>query len=614
MRSGDLYSGLTSLHTGRRVLEKGHLFVGNFNNIEEPHTLGDGVFPLGKDNIWVGDQNCVAQESDKFKEMISKIITLRYELGLIEQNTTFILQSPSPLLSKAQALNSLPDGILTHKKGVVDSAALGAALFPFPSSSLPPIAIPNPTFDPFSGFDWLMSGPWLPQIMAGNANTLNTQSETVISSSLAMTQIKTAQAIKRLDYGSFVVKSRSMDFTWENRALALVPDVIKTLYGLDAAYSFTNAIALDEIGSGLLANDSQGNLTPASLSQGKVWIGDSQNKPIEINLDIAPPSAQYILKTANSQLPNAQALDQLDGWFFPKLLKAAPDGTIEVADSTDDYVTPTKLKFEVELLEKELALSVATLTGYGTLAALIDFLASIGFTYAWDEYLFRVKYQPLRTRNKYSDTDDTTGWAGNMWYDANHIGNAGDFEPGIRVTSWDSSHILDSDLFPVSMGLFGYRNQLGYVNRQRGFCFRSEMENDSDSSLYRWPKNFGLFEVAHDDGQIGWNAKKDVLLLYEKSTDEFAVHKNFNFLNISTIKGIPNPQQDSDAANKSYVDSSVSQKILTLAGAVAGEGYLNDPIMTTFEDDPVFTGGSITIPATNIDVVPTHAGMIRYKI
>lgn len=76
MRSGDFYSGLTSLHTGRRVLEKGHLFVGNANNIEEPHTLGDGVFPLGKDNIWVGDQSCVAQESDKLKELISKLINL----------------------------------------------------------------------------------------------------------------------------------------------------------------------------------------------------------------------------------------------------------------------------------------------------------------------------------------------------------------------------------------------------------------------------------------------------------------------------------------------------------------------------------------------------------
>ena len=124
MSKGDGYSGLTSPTTGRRVLEKGNVFVGNANNIEEPHLMSDGVFPLGKDNIWVGDKNCVAQESDILKDFISRLITLRYELSLIEQNATFILQKAHPLLPQAQALNLLPNGVLKHKDGVVNIATL----------------------------------------------------------------------------------------------------------------------------------------------------------------------------------------------------------------------------------------------------------------------------------------------------------------------------------------------------------------------------------------------------------------------------------------------------------------------------------------------------------
>ena len=137
--------------------------------------------------------------------------------------------------------------------GIGNLPVLGAATFPYPSGiPLPAIPMPNPTFNPLSGLDWLMSGAWLPQIFAGSPNTLNTSSETIVSSSLAMTQIKTAQSIKRLDNAGFIVQSRNIDFEWDNPAMSLIPETIRQLYGLSTSYTFTAAQALDELEIGML--------------------------------------------------------------------------------------------------------------------------------------------------------------------------------------------------------------------------------------------------------------------------------------------------------------------------------------------------------------------------
>ncbi len=80
-----------------------------------------------------------------------------------------------------------------------------------------------------------------------------------------------------------------------------------------------------------------------NLTYNRVWIGDSTNRPIETSLNIAPDSASYILKTSNSSLPSAQALDMLVG-TPPRILKAAYDGTIEVAIPDQDYATTATLE------------------------------------------------------------------------------------------------------------------------------------------------------------------------------------------------------------------------------------------------------------------------------
>ncbi len=138
---------------------------------------------------------------------------------------------------------------------------LGAAIFPDPTG-LTNTPIPNPTFNPLSELDWLMSGPWLPQVFAGDPNTLNTSSKTAISSSLAMAQVRLAQIFKRFDNANFIVKNKNINFVWDNPAMALVPESLKDLYSLNNSYTFTNAQALDELVDGILLNTS-GTLSKA---------------------------------------------------------------------------------------------------------------------------------------------------------------------------------------------------------------------------------------------------------------------------------------------------------------------------------------------------------------
>ena len=110
--------------SGRRVLEQGMLWLGDEHNIETPAPFSPGLISLGEGNILVGNGQGLAEESVALKDLISRLLNLRYELSLIEENATFILQRSNPLLKKAQALNKLPSGILKHTEGIISIATL----------------------------------------------------------------------------------------------------------------------------------------------------------------------------------------------------------------------------------------------------------------------------------------------------------------------------------------------------------------------------------------------------------------------------------------------------------------------------------------------------------
>jgi len=536
-----------------------------------------GKLPIDKGYILLGDKSGKSFKSPVLIDIRQDIIDLKRkirnfeELKKLDHNRIWIGDYDNEPVAQLNI-------------GVINLPPLAEAVFPNPISPIiGDFRIPNPTFDYLSPFDWVMSGPFLPQIFATKYDTFGNPIGTDISSSLAMTQVRAAQIMKRFDNANFIVGSSTVIFDWENPKMYLIPEPLKQLYGLGTTYTFTKAQSLGNLQTGLLkntVNNATGTLStaiagkdyvdvaaplqanmqlalirpeliqegqdvakllsrverlPAAnmyLTTDKYWKGGENNIPIEVDIPTyAPKDATYVLRTSNIELPNAQSLNLIGSG----ILKIAPlsNGSISIASggkvpTLNDYVRPADLIEEITTLETSIQSQLTAITGYASLGLLTEFLINIGWTTGYSEYLWS-KYKPLRTLNKYEDTDDYDKQGGNIWFDANHFGAAGNFKPGLRITSWDSSFTTTNDLFPVSIGLFGYKNELGYVPAQEGFVWQSYPENDSSNSHYRFLKNFGLYYVGHNKGQIGWDRKEILLMDYKYYDEKFYFEKKVNF-------------------------------------------------------------------------------------
>lgn len=477
---------------------------------------------------------------------------------------------------------------------------LGAAKITLPT--LPTVPIPNPMFNPLS-LDWFFSTPWLLETFTGDPSTLNPyDTKTIVSNNLAATQINIGKIFKRIDSTGFIVKSKTITYNWDNPLVNTLPQTVKDIIGLDNTYTFTNAQALDQLqGKSLLMVDNtladKGVIQSATLSNGrfwlgdnvngidnvpnevqylplynltnltsgKVWQGDGNNRPIEA--DIAPLDATYILQTPHNLLTNAQALSEVQSAVTTgqSILKvnhlpltnsyklAYAQGGVNV--TTDDYITPTNLSAALE-----------SVMGYATSAAWDSFVlgavvsgitALFGATIssAYGEYLFNNKYKPLQSEFTYQGTDDMSLWGqGNIWVDVKQkLGgpNNANYRPGIRLTSWDSSFLFSDDSPPLSIGIFGYKKNDGWfssnnLNRQRGFVWQADMENDTNHENYRFPKKFSLRSVGHDfiytlfggsETTAGWHEanhngstittveKDEELMSYDKYEQKFTFEK-----------------------------------------------------------------------------------------
>jgi hypothetical protein len=286
--------------------------------------------------------------------------------------------------------------------GIINLPPLAEAVFPNPISPITgDFRIPNPTFDYLSPFDWVMSGPFLPQIYATKYDTFGNPIGTDISSSLAMTQVRAAQIMKRFDNANFIVGSSTVTFTWENPKMYLIPETLKQLYGLGTSYTFTKAQSLGNLQTGLLkntVNNATGTLSTAiagkdyvevaapianmqltlirpeliqegqdvakllsrvarlpadnmpNLTTGKYWKGGANNIPIEVDIPTyAPTDATYVLNTPNNNLANSQALNTIGSGilkiatFANGIISIASGGKVPVVN---DYVRPIDLEEE----------------------------------------------------------------------------------------------------------------------------------------------------------------------------------------------------------------------------------------------------------------------------
>ena len=133
-----------------------------------------------------------------------------------------------------------------------------------------------------------------------------------------------------------------------------------------------NAVSLGGLNNGLLAKDNE-SIINATLTNGKFWKGDANNKPVEIDLNFAPNDASYILKTSKIGLNNAQALSELIGG----ILKSAPlTGTLSSAIGGVDYATEASV-VAAQAAAEAAAVEAAAAPAAGALLAAIYFNAQM---------------------------------------------------------------------------------------------------------------------------------------------------------------------------------------------------------------------------------------------
>lgn len=388
-----------------------------------------GRIKVDKDYIFIGDKYGIASPSPILIDIRQDIIDLRRKIGGFEE------------LNKLDH-NRIWIGDYNNEPveqlhiGVINLPPLVEAVFPNPISPITgDFRIPNPTFDYLSPFDWVMSGPFLPQIYATKYDTLGNPVGTDVSSSLAMTQVRAAQIMKRFDNANFIVGSSTVEFSWENPKMYLIPESLKQLYGLGTSYTFTKAQSLGALETGLLkntVNNGSGTLSRAiagkdyvdvsapianmqlalirplledqgqdisklisridklpienltNLTTDKIWQGVN-NRPTEVTLSeagIANKNATYILQRPDLGLPNAQGLSSISG-LLGGILKCNSLGVVSIASGgstplINDYVTPANLAEEkAERIGSDSAIETALVALEAEVEAEIAALAGV---------------------------------------------------------------------------------------------------------------------------------------------------------------------------------------------------------------------------------------------
>lgn len=327
-----------------------------------------GRLPLKTGYTFIGDEKGYSYQSPIFFDISQDIIDLRHQINKYESldklthNRIWIGDFDNDPVERLQI-------------GIINLPALAEAVFPNPLSPITgDFRIPNPTFDYLSPFDWVMSGPFLPQIYATKYDTFGNPVGTDVSSSLAMTQVRAAQIMKRFDNANFIVGSSTVDFNWENPKMYLIPEPLKQLYGLGTTYTFRKAQSLGNLETGLLKNtvaDSIGTLSKAISGEDYVNTADFPIGSLTILDPLYPLSGHKLIAPTTS-----------------KIRKNTPNEFGKVVDTVDvletDYVSTKNLSV------KDVAPnSLIKLNALGELAAsipavdLTDLLTTVSILDKW---------------------------------------------------------------------------------------------------------------------------------------------------------------------------------------------------------------------------------------
>lgn len=153
---------------------------------------------------------------------------------------------------------------------------------------------------------------------------------------------------------------------------------------------FGNVLSTN-VEDGLLAQGRDADDNPiivnAKLTKGKVWQGNENNKPQEVELHVAPNDATFILQTPNQSLSKAQSLSELSGGI---LKSAVTTGVISIASGgktplTNDYVRPFDLQEEIQATRAFATAEVAAIAAakLNLDLEMVPFLPILGVTYGF---------------------------------------------------------------------------------------------------------------------------------------------------------------------------------------------------------------------------------------
>lgn len=273
--------------------------------------------------------------------------------GSAPKDATYILQQPNSDLPNAQALNQLNNGLMKNKDGVIQIAVPGedylsttlpsGQLFIGNSSNIATpqqtitidnlpnlgttsINVPNP-LDPTNPI--VISGG---KIWHGTDSNRPEESNAllVVEGDIALINFRFFSANFILGKGNTVLQTLmpGSQFLSNLPAGSWMQTSGAGTGAIVAATILENQLLMGGLNNVPEARQTINIANLPSLTDGRVWQGDSTNRPVEVQLNLAPTDATYIIKTPNVNLPEAQVLEEL-GIGMTKLVAGEDYATIQ---------------------------------------------------------------------------------------------------------------------------------------------------------------------------------------------------------------------------------------------------------------------------------------------